>query len=415
MELTLGYKRTEIGMLPESWELVPFADILDFRNGLNADKSAYGVGTPFANVFEIINNSHLQTADIPGRIRLPPALLGSFRVLYGDALFNRSSETQEEVGLAATYMGSDTIVFGGFVIRARPKNSAVLDPLYSGYALRSKPVRKQIVARGQGAIRANIGQQDLRSVLFPRPPLPEQRTIAGALSDVDALLGALDRLIAKKRDLKQAAVRQLLTGQTRLPGFTGKWETKRIGDLAQLDPEQLPSDTKPDYEFKYISLEDVDLGSLRSHTTQVFRSCPSRARRKLLLADVLVSTVRPNLKSHLWFKEVTTDWICSTGFAVVRCRENVSHPGFIFAHLFANGIARQIDTLLTGSNYPAINSRDVRQLELSAPAFDQQAAIAGVLVDMDAELVALEQRRDKTRLLKQGMMQELLTGRTRLV
>lgn len=99
----------------------------------------------------------------------------------------------------------------------------------------------------------------------------------------------------------------------------------------------------------------------------------------------------------------------------MRCRQELSHPGYVYAHLFADCINRQIDALLTGSNYPAINNKDVRALQFPIPDHDEQTAIAQVLGDMDAELAVLETRREKTRQLKQGMMQELLTGRTRLV
>jgi type I restriction enzyme S subunit len=236
------------------------------------------------------------------------------------------------------------------------------------------------------------------------------------LSDVDGLLGGLDRLIAKKRDLKQAAMQQLLTGQTRLPGFHGEWEVKRLGDVVETDPENLGSDTRPDFRFSYIALEDVDCGFLRSHSEQLFGSAPSRARRKLRPNDVLVSTVRPNLQSHLHFKGEAGSWVCSTGFCVVRCREDVTHPGYVFFHLFAGCVNRQIDALLTGSNYPAISSSDVRALQIPfPPTYPEQTAIAEVLSEMDGELAVLEQRREKTRALKQAMMQELLTGRTRLL
>jgi len=132
--------------------------------------------------------------------------------------------------LAAVYLGGEHVVFGGFVIRGRPTNDG-LDPMFSGYALRAQGIRSQVIPMGQGAVRANIGQQNLSRVLVALPRLPEQRAIAAALSDVDALLGGLDRLIAKKRDLKQAAMQQLLTGQTRLPGFKGEWEVNRLGEL----------------------------------------------------------------------------------------------------------------------------------------------------------------------------------------
>src|SRR5208337_3577500 len=128
------------------------------------------------------------------------------------------------------YLGTERVVFGGFVIRGRP-NDQSFDPVYSGYGLRAPVIRAQIIPMGQGAIRANIGQQDLRLVLAPVPPQPEQRAIATVLSDVDALLGALGQFIVKKHYLKQAAMQQLLTGRTRLPGFQGEWEVKPIAEI----------------------------------------------------------------------------------------------------------------------------------------------------------------------------------------
>jgi type I restriction enzyme S subunit len=205
------------------------------------------------------------------------------------------------------------------------------------------------------------------------------------------------------------------TGQTRLPGFHSEWEVKRLGDVVDTDPENLGSNTRSDFLFNYIALEDVDRGFLRSHSEQLFASAPSRARRKLRPNDVLVSTVRPNLQSHLLFNGEAGRWVCSTGFCVVRCREGVTHPGYVFFHFFSVCVKRQIDALLTGSSYPAINSGDVRALQIPLPPHPEQTAIAEVLTEMDGELAGLEQRREKTRALKQAMMQELLTGRTRLV
>ncbi len=260
-----------------------------------------------------------------------------------------------------------------------------------------------------------LASSDLFALPVALPPLHEQLAIATALTDVDALLDALDLLIAKKRDLKQAAMQQLLTGQTRLPGYVADWGTRRLGDIADIDPENLPGNTPGDFRFNYISLEDVDCGTLVGHSEQHFRSAPSRARRTLRQGDVLVSTVRPNLKSHLHFQIEKPNWVCSTGFAVVRCRAGIANPGFVFPHFFGHLLSRQIETLLTGSNYPAINSKDVRELEIPVPTHAEQTAIAEVFIDMDTELATMESRRTKTRALKQAMMQELLTGRTRLV
>ena len=263
---------------------------------------------------------------------------------------------------------------------------------------------------------AHLGGTRFEQLLLPWPPTEtEQCAIAAALSDMDAFLDGLNRLIAKKRDLKQAAMQQLLTGQTRLPGFHGEWQMKRLGDAADTDPENLSPDTRDDFPFKYIALEDVERGILRSHSERVFAKAPSRARRKLKPNDILVSTVRPNLQSHLLFRGYDGDWVCSTGFCVVRCGEAIAHPPFVFSQVFADGVTRQIDALLTGSSYPAISSGDVGSLTIPIPSFDEQAAIATVLSDVDAEIAALESRRNKTRDIKKAMMQELLTGKTRLV
>ena len=128
-----------------------------------------------------------------------------------------------------------------------------------------------------------------------------------------------------------------------------------------------------------------------------------------------MSTVRPNLKSHLLIRDDVVDTVCSTGFSVVRYKPALADPAFIFAHLFAGGIERQIEALLTGSNYPAINSSDIKALRIPCPPLPEQTVIAHILSDMDAEIEALEQKLNKYRLIKQGMIQELLTGKTRLV
>ena len=154
------------------------------------------------------------------------------------------------------------------------------------------------------------------------------------------MIATLEALIAKKRDIKQGAMQELLTGQRRLPGFEGEWEVTRLVGLASVDGDNLRAGTPSDYEFRYISLEDVDVGVLKSYSEQRFASAPSRARRRLAPGDVLVSTVRPNLKSHLLFDKREGEWVCSTGFSVVRAYNGVLDPEFLFQVLFSTNIER---------------------------------------------------------------------------
>jgi len=421
MEVKHGYKHTEVGVIPRDWEVKSLDSVIprNVENGI--------VDGPFGSNLKTI---HYRKSGIP---IITSGYVTEGRFTADSYLYVDKAKFEEEK--RSTVRPGDIVMAK---IGARCGASAILPyshqtGILSGNALkitvdesrhstyyiwqhlwalyRSGKVDQLRTVGAQPA----ISMVNLKKYKLPIPPLPEQRAIAAALSDVDALIVKLDQLIAKKRDLKQAAMQQLLTGKTRLPGFSGEWETKQLGDLSDIDPEQLGSDTKQDYEFKYISLEDVDVGTLQGYTLQVFGSAPSRARRRLRCGDVLVSTVRPNLKSHLWFQELSEDWICSTGFAVVRCKDKVSHPGYIFAHLFANNFIKQIDTLISGSNYPSINSKEVQQLEVPVPSFEEQRAIAEVIMDMNTEISILEQRLTKTRALKHGMMQELLTGRIRLV
>jgi type I restriction enzyme S subunit len=409
MELKPRYKQTEVGELPTGWELVPFSELLEFRNGVNADKAAYGKGVRFINVLEVITRSHLRASDIPGRISLPERVITSFQVRKGDVVFNRTSETQEEVGLAAVYTDDEEVVFGGFVIRGRPMSDANLDIRYSGYALRSPHIRQQVVARGQGAIRANIGQQDLRTVLVPRPPRNEQLAIAAALSDVDALIGALDRLISKKRDLKQSAMQQLLTGQTRLPGFNGKWETKPLGDVASIRNQKvLPHQVDPDTFC--IELEHLGQGNGRLLASSTARSSTS-SKYRFVSGDVLFGRLRSYLRKY-WLAD--RDGICTTEIWPLVVNPSLAFNGFLHALVQTTAFV-EMAGISYGTHMPRADWAVVRAFQVSLPRLDEQAAIAAVLSDMDAELASLGQCREKTRLLKQGMMQELLTGRTRLV
>lgn len=211
----LGYKHTEVGAVPEDWDVKTLGDLFTFQNGVNADKSAYGSGVAFINVLEIITYQTLTESRIPGKVQLSPQARSAFAVQFGDVLFNRTSETQEELALAAVYTGNSEVVFGGFVIRARPRTSSI-DPILASYLLRSPCVRSQIVAWGQGAIRANIGQHDLARVQLPLPGKAEQKAIAAVLSEMDAEMTALDAKLAKARQLKQGLMQELLSGKTRL-------------------------------------------------------------------------------------------------------------------------------------------------------------------------------------------------------
>ena len=197
--------------------------------------------------------------------------------------------------------------------------------------------------------------------------------------------------------------------------YSGEWETKQLREISDVNPQNFSSNTNPDYKFNYITLEQVDSGKLLGYSEEVFRSAPSRAQRVLQNGDVLMSTVRPNLMAHLFFQGQVPNAVCSTGFAVLRTKHDLSIPYFLFSQLFSEGVNDQIDKILSGSNYPAINSQDVKLIEIPCPpTVAEQRAIAEVLSDVDGLINALDALIAKKRAIKQATMQQLLTGKTRL-
>lgn len=421
MELKAGYKRTAIGLIPQEWDVKSFDDLFDFRNGVNAEKQAYGQGVPFINVLEPITYSHIYGPEISGRIMLSESLLNSYAVRHGDVLFNRTSETQEEVGLASAYLGSEQVVFGGFVICGRPKNDS-LDPLYSGYALRAPSVRSQIIPMGQGAIRANISQHNLKLVLALVPAPAEQGAIATALRDVDELLKGIERLIAKKHDLKQAAMQQLLSGQTRLPGFSGEWQPKTLGALGTIYGG-LTGKTKGDFgdgDGLYVTFMNV-MSNVRINceSFERVRIIPAESQNRVQKGDLLLNgsseTPEEVALCSVVDKDVPDLFLNSFCFGFRFYDEAQADALFIALYLRSREGREIIKLLAQGSTRYNLSKPALLKSIMRLPEPKEQIAIAAVLTDMDTEMVALEQRLAKTRDLKQAMMQELLTGKTRLV
>ena len=416
IHLQSGYKRTEVGVIPEDWDVKMLHEVLRRGHlGGNYPHQDAENGYPLIKMGNVgRGNFDVSTVEyIAEQAKAEPSHL----LRHGDVLFN-TRNTLDLVGKVAIWRTELPVAYYNSNLMKLDFNpDFIASNSYMNYALNSNSsiTALRTLATGTTSVAA-IYTRDLMQLPTIIPPKYDQYAIAEALSDVDSLLSALETLVAKKQAIKRAAMQQLLTSKTRLPGFSGQWMTKRIGDIAEVDPENLSSETHGEFTFNYISLEQVDAGILLGYSELMFRKAPSRARRILRHGDVLMSTVRPNLLAHLLYCEQIPNAVCSTGFAVLRAKRGLSDPAFLFAHLFGPFVTKQIDQTLVGSNYPAINSHDVESLQIPCPPeVREQSAISAVLSDMDSEIAALKRRRDKTRAIKSGMMQQLLTGRARLV
>jgi type I restriction enzyme, S subunit len=272
-------------------------------------------------------------------------------------------------------------------------------------------VRQQIESRGQGGIRANISQRDLKSVVVKLPRLAEQRAIAEVLDDVSGQIKVLERLIAKKQAIKQGMMQQLLTGKTRLPGFTEPWSRRTVGDLADqhrrtIDPRQHRS-----RRFQHFSLPAFDAGEVPASD----RGLSIDSVKFLVPSDaVLVSKLNPRIP-RIWAPDHIGDAVASTEFVVMTPKAGTNRS-FLKWLMKSDPIVGRMKLLATGTtgSHARIHPRQIAAIETVAPSETEQIAIAGVLDHFEDELRSLRSLLRKARSVKQGIMQQLLTGRTRL-
>lgn len=416
MEVRPGYKWTEMGVLPSEWSVSTFGTLYaePSRNGIYKTAEYQGRGTRIVNMgemfgFEFISNQEMN------RVSLTPKEIATTGLFDGDLLFGRRSVVPAGAGKCSIVVNPpEPLTFESSIIRVRLDQSKAI-PFFYYYFFASSVGRVVMSVIISGTNVKGIRATELRELKVPHPDPAEQRVIAAALSDVDALLGELERLIAKKRDIKQAAMQQLLTGQTRLPGFQGEWAVKRLEELAEIVSGGTPKTAEPAYwngGIKWCTPTDITgcAGKYLLDTERtISRLGLNSSGARLLPAGALLLCSRATIGEL----KIASEKICTNqGFKSLICKPEVSNE-FLYYKLLT--MKQQMIERAFGSTFLEISKANVAALEILVPPVTEQSAIATALSDMDAELSALEARRDKTRALKQAMMQELLTGKTRLV
>ena len=247
------------------------------------------------------------------------------------------------------------------------------------------------------------------------PTKAEQEAIAEALSDVDKLLGSLEKFIAKKRAIKQAAMQQLLTGKTRLPGFSGEWETRRIGDFTDCTAGGTPSTFLSEYwggAIRWMNSGELNKKIVHDVEGRITERGLRESSTKIVPPRCVLVGLAGQGKTRGTVAINTVELCTNQSIAAIYPNES-----FVPEYLYHNLDARyeELRGLSTGDGgRGGLNLRIILSIPVLFPRVDEQLTIATVLSDMDTEIAALEQRRDKTRAIKQGMMQQLLTGRIRL-
>ncbi len=414
MDMIPGYTQTEAGIVPDDWEVVDAGSIGRFRGGNGFPTVYQGISSgeyPFFKVSDMNNDGN---------------------EIFMEAANNYISEaTRKKLG--ASVFLPQTIVFakvGAAIFLERKKvltKPSCMDNNMAGYAISGTRADPRYIHyfllsfRLGNLVRTtalpSLSSSVLNEVKIPLPPTKaEQEAIAEALSDADALIESLEQLLAKKRHLKQGAMQQLLTGKKRLPGFSGEWEVKRLGELADIRSGGTPSTTQsqcwdgyilwctPTYitglsGFKYLTdtSRKISPQGLNSSSAEMIPTNSIVMTSRATIGECAINTVpvstNQGFKNFVPFEQVDVEFL----YYMLLMQKQ----GFI--------------SLCGGSTFLEIGKTQLATFEVTLPATKaEQTAIAAILSDMDAEIAALEAKLAKACDIKQGMMQELLTGRIRL-
>jgi type I restriction enzyme, S subunit len=411
-----GYKRTEVGVLPEDWQSKRLGEIGKVVRG----GSPRPAGDP-----RFFNGAFIPWLTVAALTSLPDHathVLETFSHLTEEGA--RRSRTLDPGTLIIANSGATLGVAKILDLKCCANDGiAALINQQSGnksflcHYINTQTGRlRDVVATGNG--QPNLNTSLIAEIPVPFPQPAEQRAIAEALSDVDGLLGALEALIAKKRAIKQAAMQQLLTGKTRLPGFSGEWETKRLVEIGHfLKGSGVKRDDARSGALacvRYGEIYTVHDDYVRTFNSWISAEVAATATR-LEYGDLLFAGSGETKEEIGKCVAIVTECEAYAGGDIVILRPRDVDPLFFGYALNTPRVAKQRASLGQGDAVVHISAAALAQVSLAVPSIEEQTAIASVLSDMDAEIAALEARRDKTRAIKQGMMQQLLTGRVRLV
>ncbi|MCP5426356.1 MAG: restriction endonuclease subunit S [Gammaproteobacteria bacterium] len=426
-EVKPGYKLTEVGVIPEDWDVVQLGDLRPFiTSGSRGWASFYSDrGSLFVRITNLSRESIYLDLTDSKFVNLPPGSSEGVRTQLKehDILISITADIGI-IGYVDVKVPCPAYI-NQHIALVRFDASQACGKFVSYFLASEKPQRLFRASMDVGA-KAGMNLITVQKIQTALPPLPEQRAIAAALSDVDALLDGLDRLIAKKRDLKQAAMQQLLTGQTRLPGFSGAWEVRRLRDHLTFLKNGVNSraELTTDGQVKYLHYGDIH-GTKRlfldPNETQMPHISTSKVSKldRLSDGDLVFADASEDLdgvgKSVELKGTKQLEIVSGLHTIAIRFDKQVLVDGFKAYLQFVPVFRQHLRQLASGTKVYATNRAHIASVTVSLPTVKEQTAIAAILSDMDAEIAALEARRDKTRALKQGMMQELLTGRIRLI
>ncbi|CAM9209710.1 MULTISPECIES: restriction endonuclease subunit S [Acinetobacter] len=433
-EIPEGYKKTEVGIIPNDWTV-------ESLQNLCRSSITYGIvqcgphipnGIPYIRVSDM-NSSELNVDEM---LRTSPEIASSFgrsKVEEGDIVYALRGKLGE-VKMVGTVVSGANLTQG--TARIAPKNN--IDNRYLLWTLRSPQALKQAVKEAKGSTFVEITLGNLKGISVPLPSSrEEQQKIATALSDTDALISELEKLIEKKQAIKTATMQQLLTGKTRLPEFALRedgtpkgYKDSELGQIPEdweIYPLRSLLKSQPKYGINaaatallgnlptYIRITDINEDGKFSPTEKVGVNSPLSENYILERGDIVLARTGASVGKSYLYDEDDGELIYAGFLIKISPASNLLCSKYLSLYFQTKEYWDWIATNSMRSGQPGINGNQYANLKIALPAINEQLKISRIFIDIDKELEKLKIKLNKVSLLKQGMMQELLTGKTRLV
>ena len=409
-QIPTGFRNTELGLLPTEWAVRSLGELGQSLIGLTYDPQDIDPsGVLVLRSSNIGNNSLQFGGDVYVKTDIPDRIVAR----RDDLLICVRNGSRPLIG-KCTLIDERAVgmTFGAFMSVFRSD-----DNRFVFHCFQSDIIKRQINEH-LGATINQITNKSLNSFKIPYPERREREAITAALSDIDKFLGTLEALIAKKQAIRQTAMRSLLTGEARLPGFSGEWERRHLADCGVFQggtgfPLVFQGQQSGDYPFFKVS----DLSSVgNEYYLGTANNWVSEDSRKALgaIAAAAGSIVFAKIGAAIFLerKRLTVRSSCLDNNLMAFSLTGPKDCEKFFYYLFCR---LELGKMVSATALPALSGHQIGQVVVSVPSFPEQRAISAALSDIDHEISGLERRRAKTLAIKQGMMQELLTGRTRLI
>lgn len=417
VEMKSGYKMTEVGVIPEDWEVKNVSEscLIKARIGWQGlKKSEYMssgdylliTGTDFDN-----GQVNWKSCAYVSKARYEQDC--NIKIRPQDILISKDG-TIGKVAYLGMIPKTGTLNSGIFVIRA---NDRKIDQVFLSKIFMSFYFEEFLNRLVAGSTINHLYQKDFVKFCFPLPNSEEQTAIATALSDVDSLISALTKKIEKKKAIKQGLMQQLLTGKKRLPGFCGDWIKKKVSSVSDILRGGSPRPIE-NYIVKSGGVNWIKIGDVDSSAKYIFRTNEQiiesgiQYSRFVHSGDLLLSNSMSFGRPYI----LKTEGCIHDGWLVIQNYDKYFDKEFLYYLLGSDEVLKQYKSLAAGSSVLNLNKDIVGKVVLYFPSsISEQTAIANILSDCDSEIAALEEKRDKYQEIKQGMMQQLLTGKIRLI